>query len=372
MIGYLIAFVIGALASFAPSLYNLLGGGQQQAANAALGNPSAATAVSIITIIGIILLLVGLITFRGTQMVVGVILIIFAPQIASYIVNPPTVPAVTTTPYPYYPPNPTTPYPTPTTPYPTTPSQTDRCLLDPLNSCPELEHVWNNLSLKIGEYGPSPLGFGARPNEGVFILIKTDRGWYWGGAQLQSVLTLSTVGVPTIDAIYIYLLGYNPGDSLYLTYWVDLKDANVFPVNQYRILDVEYQDINVNNKIQLVAVLKPGVNLNLNKFDYNKEYHMIITVKPIPKISFFRGDVYFMYTVKVKKVALGSTGTTTPTTTTVSSQKPSDYIYPTLQAVPPEYDINTGVNLQILSAVIGLAGLLVSIYTLNKAKGKRR
>jgi hypothetical protein len=369
MIGYLIAFAIGALASFAPSLYNLLGGGQQQATNAALGIPSAATAVSIITIIGLILLLVGLITFRGTQMVVGVILIIFAPQIASYIVNPPTVPTVTTTtPYPYYPPNPTTP-PYPTTPYPTTPSQTDKCLIDPLILCPEeLEYVWANLSLRIGEYGSSPLGFGARPNEGVFILIKTDRGWYWGGAQLQSVLTLSTTGVPTIDAIYIYLLGYNPGDSLYVSYWVDLKENSIL-ANQYRILDVEYQDIRVNNKIQLVAVLKPGTNLDLNKFDYNKEYYMTITVKPIPKIAFFRGDVYFMYTVKVKRIASGSTGTTV---STVSSQNPFAYIYSTLQVAPPEYDINTGVNLQVLSAAISLTGLLVSIYTMNKMKGKRR
>jgi hypothetical protein len=366
MIGYLLAFAIGALASFAPALYNLLGGGQQQATNAALGNPSAATVVSVITIVGVIMLIVGLITFKGSQMVIGVILIIFAPQIAGLILNPPTIPTVTTTtPYPYYPPNPTTPYPT----YPTTPSQTDRCLLDPLNLCPEqLESIWTDISLRVGEYSSSPLGFGARPNEGVFILIKTDRGWYWGGAQLQSVLTLATTGVPTIDTIYIYLLGYNPGDSLYLTYWVDLKETSGFPANQYRILDVEYQEIKVNNKIQLVAVLKPGTGLDLSKFDYNKEYYMTITVKPIPKISFLRGDVYFMYNVKVKKIASSSE----TTVSTVSSQNPFAYIYSTLQMAPPEYDINTGVNLQVLSAVISLAGLLVSIYTLNKMKGKCR
>jgi len=370
MIGYLIAFAIGALASFAPALFNLLGGGQQQATNAALGNPSAATYVSIITIIGIILLLVGLITFKGTQMVVGVILIIFAPQIASYIVNPPTIPVVnTTTPYPYYTPNPTTPY--PTTPYPTTPSQTDKCLIDPLNLCPELESVWTDLSLRIGEYIPPPIWSFPRSGEGIFVLIKTDKGWYWGGSRLQSVLTINTsVGTPTIEAIYIYLLGYNPGDSLYLIYWVDLTDKSVIPVNQYRILDSEYQEIKVNNKIQLVAVLKPGNNLNLNKFDYNKEYDMTITVKPMPKLSVFRGDVYFMYTVKVKKVASDSTSTTTASA--VSSQNPFAYIQSSLQVAPPEYDINTGVNLQVLSAVISLAGLLISVYTMNKMKGKHR
>jgi hypothetical protein len=363
MIGYLVAFVIGALATFAPSLYNLLGGGQQQAVNAALGNPSAATYVSIITIIGLILLLVGLITFRGTQMVVGVILIIFAPQIAGFILSPPTIPAVTTTtPYPYYPPN-------PTTPYPTTPSQTDRCLIDPLNLCPELEYVWANLSLRIGGYSSS-FGLATPPNEGVFMLIKTDRGWYWGGAQLQSVLTLSTVGTPTINAIYIYLLGHNPGDSLYVSYHIDLKETGGFLANQYRILDVVRQEIKVNNKIQLIAVLIPGTNLDLNKFDYNKEYYMIITVEPIPKNPLFRGGVYFI-SMKVKKIASSSTGTTTPTTT-VSSQNPFAYIYSTLQVAPPEYDINTGVNLQILSAVISLAGLLVNIYAVGKMKGKRK
>jgi hypothetical protein len=146
---------------------------------------------------------------------------------------------------------------------------------------------------------------------------------------------------------------------------VDLKE-NSIPANQYRILDVEYQEIKVNNKIQLVSVLVPGVNLDLSKFDYNKEYFMTITVKPIPKISFLRGDVYFMYTVKVKKIA-SSSGTTT-----LSSQNPFAHIQSSLQVAPPEYDINTGINLQVLSAVISLAGLLVSIYTLNKIKGKRR
>lgn len=369
MLGPIIAFFSGLIAAAAPTIYNLFLGGKEQASN--IAGIDAGNLAALLTLIGVLMLIFGIIQLKLNQVVGGMILLIFAPQIAGFVA-PLIANTTSAVPSSQSPPTSTSPYyaQTPTNQYNS--QGYSVCIYDPIKHCyNEVAQYLAELAYHVGEYREEEPAFN-QPK--IYSLIKTSCGYYWGGPSvpLSSIILIEKPEC-AIERIYVY---GKFSDSI-LNEIAKAAGASA----SYRIK---------------ISVTKPGIIFA--ETVYEKETELSIPMKELANVMLLYvinedilneieknlspGETYIMeIRYKLPSAILGYSLThdsliymkiakkyTSNTTGTISEYFPRANSYYIYSIVPPEFDPLTEMNLQFLYALFSILSIVVNLIVMKKIK----
>ncbi|MDW8093347.1 MAG: hypothetical protein RMJ06_06705 [Nitrososphaerota archaeon] len=390
----IVGLIAGLAGAIAPAISNLLVG-RQTSQNLAYGNLDVGAITTLLTLLGVVMFILGLVQFRGKQMIGALLLIILSPYIAPLL-----IPNVTPSP----------PSPTTTTTTTTRPEEiplANACVYDPVRNCyDQVYPILADFSKQIGSYSERDWGIN-RPTSrpGLSALIETSCGYRWGGRPFLSSVLLEDLPDCELRKVYVYVISSKYFlDWLWKTFgtdydvWIILTLWKPGIIGPQKVWEYEYKYSRPSRdfaQVTLVYVLKDDILAKIERvMEPGVVYSLDITYRfyGMGTGQIFGVPIPMTYdnviTLKVAKPSQyqyaytqpygGGTTTTTrfTTTTTTATRTPWCETPPcthALVASPPEVDPLSGVNLLLVTDLLSVSLTFISLLLLygERKRGRR-